>query len=257
MNCARPPAAVNALYMRCARSGPKYLSFCGVDPQRRNARSLAECCERVDQRVLAAHVVIGARAAAAREIDDGHEPRRRIGCQRDAGETACGMSDRDHSLRRDVEAILHGIDRGAQIADGGAGGNTVIAAVAGPAVFRIVAAGIAIAAAHHHQRRETATRELARLRIKAIGRHLRTLAFVARRAMADQRQRITPRAGRPDQYGFEAARSRGRHRNAQLLAVQFVGRRGGYRRRKRIASVISARLTRRPRRAASSVENSR
>ena len=133
-------------------------------------------------------------------------------------------------LRGNVGAALHGPDRGAQIFGRRPGRSQIIAVGAGTVALGISAAGVAIASPHHDQRRETAPGEFDRLPVHSIWRHGGSRGLIARRAVADQRQRKASAARGPHQHCLKARRFRSRHRNAQILAIKSIGRGGLHRR---------------------------
>ena len=79
----------------------------------------------------------------------------------------------------------------------------IIAIVAGAVGLGIWAARVTVTPAHHDQCRKTAPGEFDRLTVHPIGRHGWPCGLIARRAVADQCERVALRARRPHQHRLE------------------------------------------------------
>jgi hypothetical protein len=71
---------------------------------------------------------------------------------------------------------------------------------------------------------KTAPGEFERLPVGSVRRHLIAPHRLARRTVAHQNKRIAARPRRSQQHRFEAARTRGFHRNPQVFAMERLGR---------------------------------
>lgn len=205
---------------------PEEMIVRGIDPEHRRAGVLAEGAEGRDQRRRIADLIGAFRAAAAGEAHRRDEARRRIFRQRDGGEAAGRNADGDHMMRINVGALRQRGEGGREIRGAGAAGVKVIGLVAGPETFRPAAARETIAAPHDGRGGPAAAGEFQHLRQHLLRRELRPLRRIARRAVAQERQRIWPAAGRQHEQPLKPLRARGGLGNVQAFDDVGLGEGG-------------------------------
>jgi hypothetical protein len=185
----------------------------GVDPEHGDAGFFSEIVEGGDDIVGMTDGIGSSRTAAASEADGGEETGRRIGGERNVGETSSGNADADDAGGIDFGESGEVSDGFAQVFGGLVASVEVLGVIgAGASVFVIASAGIAVAATENDDGGPAAASKFASLRNESPGSHGGTLIFEARSAVSEKRERMWAGFVGADHDGFEtffAGRVRG------------------------------------------------